>query len=554
MSLWPREDRGIPIETARVARAAFARPTFCMRLRDVFGPLFADGDFVDLFAGRGRPAASPGKLAIVSVLQFVEGLTDQQAADSVRSRIDWKYLLGLELTDQGFDSSVLSEFRSRLAESGSAQALLFDAVLDRLAAADLLAAGGRARTDSTHVLGVIRNLERLELVGETLRAALEAIAACEPDWLRSFAPADWFTRYGPRVDAYRLPKNESERNELSLRIGADGVTVLTRAWSGDAPGYVRTLPAVAMLRLIWVQQYYRDEQGLFWRDRDVHGRPPGARSITSPYDRDARYSVKRGKGWNGYKVQICEACDDDLPHLITYVDTVSATEADIETTDRVHDALAAKDLTPAEHLVDSAYVTAEKILDARRRGTDLVGPVHEGNQWQSRDAGAFDNDAFVIDWETMTATCPQGHLSTWSGMTRDRSGNPRACFTFSLTDCTPCPVRSRCTKAKSAARTITLRPREQHELLRELRIHQRTEAWRQRYAARSGVEGTISQAVRAFGLRQCRYRGIDKTKLQHVLIATAVNLTRIDAWLAGVPLGRTRVSHLAALAPCVTTS
>lgn len=148
-------------------------------------------------------------------------------------------------------------------------------------------------------------------------------------------------------------------------------------------------------------------------------------------------------------------------------------------------------------------------------------------------------------WETMTAICPQGHPNTWSGLTRDRSGNPRACFTFSLTDCTPCPVRSRCTKAKTAARTITLRPRDQHELLRELRAHQRTEAWRQRYAARSGVEGTISQAVRAFDLRRCRYKGIEKAKLQHVLIATAVNLTRIDAWLTGVPLGRTRVSHLA---------
>lgn len=190
MSLWPREDRGVPIETVRVARAAFARPTFCMRLRDVFGPLFADEDFADLFAKRGRPAASPGRLAIVSVLQFVEGLTDQQAADCVRGRVDWKYLLGLELTDQGFDSSVLSEFRSRLAETGSAQSLLFNAVLDRLAAADLLGAGGRMRTDSTHVLGAIRDLERLELVGETLRAALEAIAASEPHWLRSFAPAD----------------------------------------------------------------------------------------------------------------------------------------------------------------------------------------------------------------------------------------------------------------------------------------------------------------------------------------------------------------------------
>ncbi|MFV2110653.1 transposase, partial [Micromonospora sp. LOL_015] len=147
-----------------------------------------------------------------------------------------------------------------------------------------------------------------------------------------------------------------------------------------------------------------------------------------------------------------------------------------------------------------------------------------------------------------TAVCPQGHRNTWSGTTTDRHGKPRVMFTFSMTDCTPCPVRSRCTRAKTAARTLTLRPREHHELLRALRADQQTEHWRRRYAARSGIEGTISQAVRAFGLRRSRYRGLAKTRVQNILIATAINLTRADAWLAGKPLGHTRVSHLAALA------
>jgi len=549
MSLSPREDRGIPTETERVARAAFPKTAFCMRLRDVLGPLFTDEAFAGLFSGRGRPAESPGTLALVSVLQFVEGLTDTQAADAVRGRVDWKYLLGLELTDQGFDSSVLTEFRGRLVESGSAEALLFDSVLDRVKAAELLAAGGRTRTDSTHVLGAIRDLERLELVGETLRAALEAIAATDPCWLRSFAPEDWFTRYGARVDAYRLPKAETERLELARRIGADGVTVLTQAWRADAPAFVNALPAVASLRAIWVQQYYHDDSEIVLRDKEIHGRPPGAIAITSPYDLDARYSVKRGAGWNGYKVQISEGCDDDRPHLITYVDTVPATEADIDTTMRVHESLARRDLAPVEHLADSAYVTADAVLDAQaRHGIELVGPVGQGNQWQSRNPGAFDTDAFTIDWDALTAVCPRGHRNTWSGNGIDRHGKPRVMFTFSLTDCTPCPVRSRCTRAKTAARTITLRPREQHELLRDLRTEQQTEQWRQRYAARSGIEGTISQAVRAFGLRRCRYKGIAKARVQNILTATAINLTRLDAWLAGKPVGRNRISHLAALA------
>ncbi|MFV2088897.1 transposase, partial [Micromonospora sp. LOL_021] len=363
------------------------------------------------------------------------------------------------------------------------------------------------------------------------------------------APVDWFTRYGPRVDAYRLPKAESERLDLALRIGADGVTLLTQAWCTDAPPFVRTLPAVECLRATWVQQYYRDPAGLHWRTRETHGRAPGALAITSPYDPDTRYSVKRGAGWNGYKVQISEGCDDARPHLITYVDTVPATEADIDTTARVHETLARRDLAPVEHLADSAYVTADEILHAAdRHRIELIGPVGHGNQWQSKSSGAFDTDAFTIDWDTLTAVCPQGHRNTWSGTTTDRHGKPRVMFTFSMTDCTPCPVRSRCTRAKTAARTLTLRPREHHELLRALRADQQTEHWRRRYAARSGIEGTISQAVRAFGLRRSRYRGLAKTRVQNILIATAINLTRADAWLAGKPLGHTRVSHLAALA------
>jgi len=187
------------------------------------------------------------------------------------------------------------------------------------------------------------------------------------DWLRAFAPGDWFTRYGPRVDAYRLPKAESDRLELALRIGVDGVTVLAQVGRPDAPIFVKALPAVESLRAIWVQQYYRDPAGLRWRTREIHGRPPGAIAITSPYDLDARYSVKRGTGWNGYKVQLCESCDDDLPRLITYVDTVPATEADIDTTPRVHELLSRRALAPAEHLADSAYVTADAVLDARDR-------------------------------------------------------------------------------------------------------------------------------------------------------------------------------------------
>ena len=549
MSVWPRPDRGVPATTAEVARAAFPDGCLAIRLRDLLGEMFADDQFSQLFSTRGRPAVPPGRLALVSVLQFAEGLTDRQAADAVRGRLDWKYLLGMDLRDAGFDDSVLSEFRSRLVASGTAEALLFDAVLLRLKAAGWVAPGGRQRTDSTHVLANIRTLQHLELVGESVRAALEAMAATVPHWLLSWTPSEWFTRYGARVSAYRLPKAEAERTALAVVMGHDGFQALTRAYRADAPPLVRTLPAVQALRQIWVQQYYRDDQGVYWRDHTAQGRAPSDTLITSPYDLDARYRVKRSTGWTGYTAQLSETCDEDRPHLITYVATGPATEADIDTTPRVHTALARRGLLPAEHYVDTAYVNADHILAARQQNVDLVGPVTDGHQWQSRDPDAYDNDAFTIDWENLRATCPQGHQNTWSGIGTDRHGSPRVSFTFSLTNCTPCPVRARCTHAKTAARTITLRTREQHELLREQRAEQDTDEWRRRYAHRSGVEGTISQAVRAFGLRRSRYRGQTKTAVQHILTATAINLTRLDAWVSGVPLGHTRISHFAALTP-----
>ncbi|MFI6663307.1 IS1182 family transposase [Streptomyces sp. NPDC050523] len=553
MSLWPRLDRGIPATTAEVARAAFPHGCMAMRLRDLLGEVFDDARFVELFANRGRPALRPGRLALVSVMQFAEGLTDRQAADAVRSRLDWKYLLGLDLRDPGFDGSALSEFRDRLVQTGSAERLLFEAVLKHLKEAGWAVAGGRQRTDSTHAVANIRTLQRLELVGEAVRAALEAVAAAVPDWLLGWAPAEWFTRYGARVDAYRLPRAEAERTALAVLFGQDGFALLERAWASTAPPLARELPAVQILRRIWIQQFYRAEGQARWRDAKEHGRPSAAALLASPYDPDARFRIKRTQGWTGYIAQLSESCDEDRPHLITYVATGPATEDDVDTTPRVHAALERRGLLPAKHFMDSAYISAEHILAARRQGIDLVGPVNEGNQWQSRDPEAYDTDAFLIDWENLTAICPQGHRNTWSGTGIDRNGNPRVQFTFSLTNCTPCPVRARCTHAKTAARTVTLRPREQHELLRELRKQQATDEWHARYGTRAGVEGTVSQAVRAFGLRRCRYRGIAKTSLQLILTATAINLTRVDAWISGTPLGHTRVSHMAALAPQVTT-
>ena len=183
MSLQPQEIPPIPEETRRVAQAAFPRGNVYMRLRDELGTIYEDHLFAALFPARGQPAESPWRLALTTVMQFTEGLSDRQAADAVRSRIDWKYALSLELTDAGFDHTVLSEFRTWLV-AGQAEQLLLETLLVRVRERGLLKTRGRQRTDSTHVLAAIRVLNRLELVGETLRHALNSLAIIAPDWLR----------------------------------------------------------------------------------------------------------------------------------------------------------------------------------------------------------------------------------------------------------------------------------------------------------------------------------------------------------------------------------
>lgn len=180
-------------------------------------------------------------------MQFLENLTDRQAADAVRSRIDWKYLLGLELTDPGFDFSILSEFRDRLLE-GEHEQLLLDTMLERLQECGLLKVRGRQRTDSTHILSSVRSLNRLELVGRTVQHALNTLALKAPDWLRALVTAEWFDRYSRLIDEYRLPKEEPKRRALAETIGMDGVYLLTQLEQASAPAGLAQLEAVKVLR------------------------------------------------------------------------------------------------------------------------------------------------------------------------------------------------------------------------------------------------------------------------------------------------------------------
>jgi transposase len=540
----------VPAETARVAHAAFPDGNVYLRLRDELGTLFDDELFTAVYASEGQPALHPWQLALVSVMQFLENLSDRQAAQAVRARIDWKYALGLELTDEGFHYSVLSEFRTRLVQGSLEQALL-DTLLQRCQERGWLKARGRQRTDSTYILGAVKALNQLELVGETLRHALNVLATVAPEWLKPQVPPDWFERYAERIEDYRLPKEKAERDALSATIGEDGYTLLAsleQATTQPEWAWLKELPAVRILKQTWAQQYRQvDGQAQRLTPKEM---VPVSEWYRSPYDEEVRYGRKRDFDWIGYKVHLTECCDDDLPHLITQVETAPATQQDHHALKAIQAELADKDLLPQQHLVDAGYISAKRILESRdTHAIELVGPVHVDPSWQAHTPGAFDVSQFAIDWERHTVTCPQGEHSIAWHPGKDAKGESVVTVWFARSTCQACPLRARCTKAQATGRSMTVRfPPERHEMLLAARARQQTPEFHAVYQARCGIEGTFCQTTRNTGMRRARYIGQRKTHLQHLFTALATNILRLVRWLEAVPFAKTRTSRFAALA------
>jgi transposase len=516
-------------------------------LREEVGPIYRDEHCAALFPAQGRPAEAPWRLALVTVLQFAEGLPDRQAADAVRGRLEWKYLLGLERSDPGFDFSILSDFRARLV-AGGAEHLLLDALLDRCKALGLIKARGKQRTDSTHVLAAVRALNRLECVGETLRHALHVLAVVVPDWLRAQVTPDWHERYDTRVETRRQRRSPAACDALAGTIGADGAHLLRAVYAPNAPAWLRAVPAVQTLRQVWLQYFYAPDVGSgALRLRALEDRPPAARLLQSPYDLDARYARKRETAWIGYQVHLTETCDEGTPHLITQVTTVPGPTHDAAMTDASQADLAGRDLLPGQHLLDAGYVDAHHLLTSAAAGIDLVGPVLLDTSWQAAAGAGFDLSGFVIDWERRVVTCPQGKVSRpWTEAAKD--GYPFQQVRFRAADCRACPVRAHCTRAATMPRQLALRPRVEHEALVQARQRQTTTAFAARYAQRAGIEGTTARAAVGYGARRARYRTFAPVRLEHVALAAAISLQRLDDWWTGTARAGTRSSRFAALA------
>jgi transposase len=368
---WPE----VPEQTARAARAAFPKGSLPMRVRDELGPVFQDADFFGAFGARGRPRIAPSVLMLVTVLQFVEQLTDRQAVEAVAGRIDWKYALGLALDDPGFDHSVLVECRARLVDRDLSR-LAFDRLLERCRELGLVKpGGGKQRTDATHVIAAVRDLNTMELAGQAVRALIDAIYAqhSELSWL-------------------------SELRQVSI-------------------------VCMVMRQTFVVHTDIRGREVMRRRDADTDGLPSAQQRLASPYDSDARWAAKGSElFWLGCKLHLTETCDDpadetngterQAPNLITNVHTTDTTAPDNAATVPIHQDLAARDLTAAKQYLDSGYPCVPNVLAARREhGITMITPLLGDSSHQARTRNGYSRRDFTIDYETRTTTCPQGQSS-----------------------------------------------------------------------------------------------------------------------------------------------
>jgi transposase len=362
------------------------------------------------------------------------------------------------------------------------------------------------------------------------------------------SPPDWRGRYARRAEDDRLPTTQAARAALTLTIGHDGWRLLAAIDYAEAPSWLREVPTVAILRRVWMHNYWWDGTRLHGCEADTI--PPAAQFISSPYDSEAHYARKHTTQWVGYNVHLTEICDDDLPHLITNVETTSGPAADGAATPRIHAALQQRGVLPGTHIMDTGFLDAELLVESLEHyGVDLLGPTRLDDHGQARQRAGFDAQHFQIDWAQQHATCPAGKTSIGWTPAVDNRGNAVIKVKFSSKDCRPCPTLAPCVRSmkRYPRRTLTFRPQPPYQALQAARPREATDAFQAEYARRAGIEGTISRGTRSTRLRRTRYIGLIRVHLGHILTAVGLNMLRLGEWFLETARANTRLTLFARL-------
>jgi transposase len=541
MSLKPHPLGPIPEETRKLGEQLLAEDDVMRMIGDKFAEIVKDQDFATMYSHTGQPALSPARLALVSVLQAVEHISDRQALRMLRTRIDWKYALHLPLDYAGFDASVLSEFRDRLV-ANQAERKIFDALLERMKTEGMLKGRGMQRTDSLLIMGAVRELNRLELVMETVRLALTAIAKQDAQWVRENVPAQWLEKYGQWTQAERLvrekgTKAKRETEKLLIEAGKDGYLLLEKIAGSE----FMELEQVKTLAQVWSQQYRFSEAVAQLQNPKEVG-IEGKEIINSPHDREVRYTKKRAQEVTGYKLQLTETASEDAPAIITDVEVTASTDYDGAAIEGIHERLSERDLLPEQHLVDSAYISGQTIVESQEREVELLGPIQPNTSFTARQGEGFSIEDFHLDFNNKQAICPQGkECQMWTDSVRSDNGQAMFQIRWAAAVCVTCPFRDKCVQGNSG-RVIQIS--HHYPAIAQRRLAQQTNEFKDRYRRRAGIEASFSYLVINCDARSTPYCGKVKTRLHYLLIATAVNIRRLVAWQSGQRPERKRSSPL----------
>lgn len=531
----------VPDDTARLVRAlSRKKPHPYVVFADHLGDFLDCDDFTELYSNLGQSAIHPARLALATLVQFAEGLSDRQLAETVQWNTAVKYLLRLPLEHDGWDPSVFAEFRSRLLEGG-AYKVIFEKLLHVAEQRGMLKPT-KQRTDSTYILSAARLLNRLELVHESTKQCLEELAGKAPEFVYSISKPDWLQRYFDRPFNYKLSNTEKARSQLAQEIGKDIEYLLIAVDESDQQLGLSNLKSVRVLRQIYEEQFEDTPKGgpRFRAVDELNA------SVGSPHDPDARLASKRGVMHFGYKVHFTETFSEGAPHLITHVETTAATVNDSLALPAIQKHLKQKGMKPDLHLVDSGYVQVDYLHKSMTQDeTEVLSPLTNGHSWQSKMNTGFDVQNFIVDWTNKVVTCPLGTTSERWKKGRDKNGQV-VNVSFPESACKVCPVRESCTRAD--ARKLQIKAQPVYEFVQLMRQRQHTEYFKKEYANRAGVEGTISQAVRNSG-RHSPYVGFAKTEFANVITGAALNFVRIAQHLLGVPTAKTRTGQYPKLFP-----
>lgn len=520
MSLQKRWRDEIP-EGTRAWGAAHLAPTDPYRLiGEQINTVLSEDDFAAMYSKQGRGAVCPVVLALVLVFQARERIGDRTAAEMAVRRLDWLYALHLPLEWEGFHATDLTYFRRRLLEH-QGEGLIFEKILALVQDLGFLKRSQLQRTDSTHVLSYTEKLGRLELVCETLRLALKALEDEAPTWSSQMLPEVYRSTYGERRTTWKLGP-EQIAAEL-VRVGQDGCWLLAQL-DAAAREDLEALPEIATLRTVWSQQFSITvtEGGSCSAVLKQQMRTrKGKDLIVTPHDSEARWFKKRQTIWVGYKLQATETIDEGAGvQFLTDIELVAANSGDNEAIAGIQERLLSRGLGPEEHYVDQGYTSGTNLAESASRGIELIGPI--GLDTSKKPPGYRQAD-FQLDFERLQATCPQGHtVRLWLRGDPPGSRGSRAEF---KEHCTRCPARELCAPPGGSRK---IGPGPYYEEREARRAEQQTPAFKECMKRRCAIEGTISELVRRYGIRQARYRGRPKVRLQMLMAGAAANLQRLS--------------------------